>query len=132
MQYDKIRNGHGVSCSMPVTSQNHSHERTEIMSENSLTKIQDVVTRVVANIPKVSQEEEKNVSKPTKRRAKPLTKFAGAATNLMQTDQSELEKGYTARAVVIASMPHSKPKETFFERKNGNYTFRMIADPKVG
>lgn len=44
----------------------------------------------------------------------------------------ESAKGYTARAMVLASMPHSKPEETYFERKNGNYTLTMQASHKIG
>jgi hypothetical protein len=44
-------------------------------------------------------------------------------------DEEEAQKagaiGYMARAMVQATMPHSKPKETYFERKNGNYTLFM-------
>ena len=51
-------------------------------------------------------------------------------------DQDEAERagavGYMARAMVQATMPHSKPKETYFERKNGNYTLVMQADQKIG
>lgn len=43
-----------------------------------------------------------------------------------------LEHGFTARAMVLASMPHSAPKETYFERKNGHYTLTMQADQTVG
>ena len=31
--------------------------------------------------------------------------------------------GFMARALVIATLPHRNPKATFFERKNGKYTF---------
>jgi hypothetical protein len=37
-----------------------------------------------------------------------------------------------ARAMIQATMPHSKPKETYFKRKNGNYTFFMQANQEIG
>lgn len=39
---------------------------------------------------------------------------------------------YMARAMVIATLPHSKPKSHVFKRTNGNYTLTMIGDPDVG
>jgi hypothetical protein len=45
---------------------------------------------------------------------------------------ARLTHGYIARAMVLASMPHSEPKETYFERENGKYRLSMVADPKVG
>ena len=40
--------------------------------------------------------------------------------------------GFMARALVQATMPHSKPTESFFERTNGAFTLTMMAPPKVG
>src|SRR5579862_9286839 len=40
--------------------------------------------------------------------------------------------GFMARALVQATMPHSKPAESFFERTNGAFTLTMMAPPKVG
>jgi hypothetical protein len=39
---------------------------------------------------------------------------------------------YMARALVMATLPHSKPKEHWFERQNGHYTLSMIANPRFG
>ena len=51
-------------------------------------------------------------------------------------DEEEAQKagavGYMARAMVQATMPHSKPKETYFKRKNGNYTLFMQANQEIG
>lgn len=44
----------------------------------------------------------------------------------------ESEVGYMSRAFILASMPHSKPKEDVFVRKNGNYTLTMTAPPAIG
>lgn len=54
------------------------------------------------------------------------------STELILGDTEALEKGYIARAMVVASMPHSKPKEHVFTRRNGNYTLYMMAPPKIG
>jgi hypothetical protein len=40
--------------------------------------------------------------------------------------------GFTARSLVQATMPHSKPKEYYFTRKNGNFSFSMLANPEIG
>jgi hypothetical protein len=50
-------------------------------------------------------------------------------------DESAKEAGmlaFMARAMVMATLPHSKPKDFFFQRKNGNYTFSMVANPQFG
>lgn len=39
---------------------------------------------------------------------------------------------YMARAMVIATLPHSKPKGHVFQRKNGDFTLTMIGNPKFG
>jgi hypothetical protein len=45
---------------------------------------------------------------------------------------AKLTHGFIARAMVLASIPHSKPKETSYVRVNGNYTLTMIANPQHG
>jgi hypothetical protein len=40
--------------------------------------------------------------------------------------------GYMARALTIATMPHSKPDAPVFERCNGSYTLSMVAPPSIG
>jgi hypothetical protein len=45
---------------------------------------------------------------------------------------AELTHGFIARAMVLASMPHSEPKGAYFERKNGHYTLSMQANQKIG
>ncbi len=40
--------------------------------------------------------------------------------------------GYMARAMVMATLPHSKPKGMNFQRKNGLFTLTIIANPKYG
>ena len=39
---------------------------------------------------------------------------------------------YFARILVLATMPHSRPKAAHFERTNGAFTMTMVAPPKVG
>lgn len=39
---------------------------------------------------------------------------------------------YMARAMVIATLPHSNPNSDTFQRKNGNYTLTIIANPEFG
>ena len=40
--------------------------------------------------------------------------------------------GYMARALVQATMPHSKPTENTFLRKNGAFSMALMAHPEVG
>ena len=40
--------------------------------------------------------------------------------------------GYMARALVQATLPHSKPESNEFERRNGAFTLVMLAPSKVG
>ena len=40
--------------------------------------------------------------------------------------------GYMARALVQATMPHSKPEGTIFTRENGVFSLALMAHPKVG
>jgi hypothetical protein len=58
-----------------------------------------------------------------------------AAEALVQ-EREEAQKagalGFMARAMVQATMPHRRPKESFFERANGTFTLTMMAPPKVG
>ncbi len=40
--------------------------------------------------------------------------------------------GFMARAMALASMPHSNPKSNEFVRRNGNFTLTMIAPSAIG
>jgi hypothetical protein len=40
--------------------------------------------------------------------------------------------GYMARAMVMATLPHSKPKSHVFQRVNGDFTLTMISNPNFG
>jgi hypothetical protein len=44
-----------------------------------------------------------------------------------QDAQESGDVGFTARALVLCTMPHSKPKGNEFVRKNGNYTMTMYS-----
>lgn len=46
--------------------------------------------------------------------------------------QRKETRGFMARSLVIATMPHSKPIENEFQRSNGFYTLRMIAPKDIG
>lgn len=39
---------------------------------------------------------------------------------------------FMARALVMATLPHSKSVDDYFERTSGHYTLSMIANPKFG
>jgi len=42
------------------------------------------------------------------------------------------ELGFMARAMTLCTLPHSKPKEQEFVRKNGDYTLSMLAPKAIG
>jgi hypothetical protein len=58
------------------------------------------------------------------------------AAEALAQEREEAQKagalGFMARAMVQATMPHRRPKESFFERTNGTFTLTMMAPPKVG
>lgn len=39
---------------------------------------------------------------------------------------------FMARSMVMATLPHSKPDDFIFQRKNGDYVLTMMANPKFG
>ena len=39
---------------------------------------------------------------------------------------------FMSRNMILATMPHSKPKELYFERRNGKFRLAMLADPRYG
>ncbi len=50
----------------------------------------------------------------------------------MANINSSQDIGYMARALVQACMPHSKPNEFCFKRKNGNYSLIITSNPEIG
>ncbi|MHB1949808.1 MAG: replication protein RepA [Gammaproteobacteria bacterium] len=57
--------------------------------------------------------------------AKYLTTFA-------ESDKQTKKVSYMARAMVMATLPHSKSNDLIFQRKNGNYTLTITANPEFG
>lgn len=49
-----------------------------------------------------------------------------------ENEQEASQLAFMARALVMATLPHSKPDDHYFERKSGHYTLSMIANPKFG
>jgi hypothetical protein len=49
-----------------------------------------------------------------------------------EADAKAAGVGYLARGLVQATMPHSKPDNFYFERRNGNYTLSMMGHPRIG
>jgi len=62
--------------------------------------------------------------------------IAKLLNNALEIENLEAQKagalGFTARSLVQATMPHSKPKEYYFIRKNGAFSFSMMAHPEIG
>jgi hypothetical protein len=49
-----------------------------------------------------------------------------------ENGQEASQLAFMARALVMATLPHSKPGDDYFERKSGHYTLSMTANPKFG
>jgi hypothetical protein len=49
-----------------------------------------------------------------------------------QDAQETGDVGFTARSLVLCTLPHSKPKGNEFSRTNGHFTLTMLAPSKVG
>jgi Plasmid encoded RepA protein len=58
--------------------------------------------------------------------------FAAALAIEDQGAEDAGELGFMARAMTLCTMPHSKPAEQEFTRKNGDYTMTMIASKAIG
>lgn len=49
-----------------------------------------------------------------------------------ETRQVTEQPAFMARAMIMATLPHSKPDAHVFQRTNGNYTLSMIGNPQFG
>ena len=58
--------------------------------------------------------------------------FAAALAIEDQGAQDAGELGFMARAMALCTMPHSKPTEQEFTRKNGSYTMTMLSPKAIG
>ena len=47
-------------------------------------------------------------------------------------DEAPDERSYMARMLTLATMPHHKPKQNEFVRRNGHYTLTMLAQSDIG
>ena len=62
-----------------------------------------------------------------------LNKLTSAAAEIsLASARDSGELGFTARSFVLATLPHSKPKEQEIERHNGDHTVTLMAKQKVG
>ena len=62
-----------------------------------------------------------------------LNKLTAAAAEIsLASARDSGELGFTARSFVLATLPHSKPKEQEIERHNGDHTVTLMAKQKVG
>ncbi len=46
--------------------------------------------------------------------------------------QKTSQLAFMARTLVMATLPHRKPNDFYYERQNGHYTLSMTANPKYG
>jgi len=57
-----------------------------------------------------------------------ISRFLDQAVRIAEQDAVDArELGFLARALVMATLPHSNPKTQQFERRNGNYTLTITA-----
>ena len=64
---------------------------------------------------------------------KQTERLLAAAMHIDAVDVVERgDLGFTARSLVLCTMPHSKPQGNEFIRKNGNITLTMLAPSKTG
>ena len=62
-----------------------------------------------------------------------MDKLVARALMIEQQEAKEAGAlGYAARILVLATMPHSKPEQTSFQRTNGSFRLTMIAHPDYG
>lgn len=62
-----------------------------------------------------------------------LDKLVSQALMIEQDEAKEAGTlGYAARILVLATIPHSKPEELFFQRSNGNFKLVMVGHPDFG
>jgi len=62
-----------------------------------------------------------------------ISKLISQQINIESQSAKETEAiAYMARILVLATLPHSKPKENIFQRTNGNLSITMMANPKFG
>ncbi|MCD6040281.1 MAG: hypothetical protein K0S27_1681 [Gammaproteobacteria bacterium] len=59
-------------------------------------------------------------------------KFENYLSFSQRNFQKPNQLAFLARAMVIATFPHSEPRETLFKRKNGYYSLVMTANPEFG
>jgi len=63
---------------------------------------------------------------------KSISKVKDIPVEIVFDDPEKLERGYIAKALVVASLPHSEKEDLVYERRNGNYVLRIKADPRYG
>lgn len=64
---------------------------------------------------------------------KSVEKLFSAALAIEDRGAAEAgELGFMARAMTLCTLPHSKPKDNEYTRKNGNYTMSMVAPRAIG
>lgn len=62
-----------------------------------------------------------------------IDKLVNAALEIEEkTAQDAGAMGFMARSLIQATMPHSKPKDLIFHRKNGDFTLTMFGNPESG
>lgn len=68
--------------------------------------------------------------KPTPQTVEKLVQEALAIEEQSAKDAGAL--GFVARCMVQATLPHSKVKDNFFQRRNGNFQLCLVGNPNIG
>lgn len=78
--------------------------------------------------------EQNIINNPAKARLRPgLQKLVTKCLDIQAQDAKEAGMlAFMARATILATLPHSKQKSHIFQRKNGDYTLTMMANPHFG
>lgn len=62
-----------------------------------------------------------------------IEKLLSEALSIEEISAQEAgELGFMARSMTLCTLPHSKPKDNEFTRRNGNYTLTMISPRDIG
>lgn len=62
-----------------------------------------------------------------------LKKFLSKVEYMEEAEAYEAGRiGYAAQTLIQATLPHSDPKQTYFERRNGDLTLSISANPNIG
>lgn len=61
------------------------------------------------------------------------SRILDAGDNIREENVRDVgQLGFTARALIMATLPHKDPKTSYYERVNGNYKLSILSAPNIG